>query len=141
MGVFASGQYVRIGLKSAHFSPAMDLPWMMSVRRATSAGEKFQVWQHSWAMFQVLCEGRGSPYHVLAMCTISESGGMMSGGVKGCNVSPSWAVMRHTRIPVEMTEASLSFRSEGISSAWTNSPVCAVSSLSEESCEKQIDGW
>ena len=43
MGVSASGQYVCLGLDSIHFSPVMDLPWTMSVRRDTSSGEKFHV--------------------------------------------------------------------------------------------------
>ena len=43
----------------------------------------------------MLLEGRTSPDHVPALCTMSESGGMMSGGVKGCKLSPSWSVMRH----------------------------------------------
>ena len=80
-----------------------------------------------------------SPLHVLAMCTISELGGIVSGGEEGCSVCPSWAVIRHTRKPVDMTEASLSSRSEGISCAWTNSTVGAVSRLSEESWENQSD--
>ena len=80
---------------------------MMSVRRDVSAGEKFQVWQYNWAKFRVLCEERVSPFHVLAVCTISESGGMMSGGMEeGCSVCLSCAVIRHTRIPVDITEAS-----------------------------------
>jgi hypothetical protein len=114
---------------------------MMSVRRDISAGEKFQVWQYNWAKFRKLCEGRVSPLHVLAVCTISESGGMTSKGMEGCSVCPSWAVMRHTRIPVDMTEDIFSSRSEGVSCAWTNSPVCAVSRLAEESWEKRMNGW
>jgi hypothetical protein len=46
MGVSASsGQYVPMGLKSFHFFPAIDLLWIMPVRRTTSLGEKFQVIQ------------------------------------------------------------------------------------------------
>ena len=53
-----------------------------------------------------MCEGRVSPHHVLPACTISESGGMMSGGVEGCNMSSLWTVMRHTHISAWMVEAN-----------------------------------
>jgi hypothetical protein len=86
MGVFASGQYVLIGWKSSHFSPDMDLPWMMSSRRTNSSCERFQVWQNRGAKFRVLCEERVSPLHVLPVSTIKESGGIISGGVEGCIV-------------------------------------------------------
>jgi hypothetical protein len=55
------------------------------------------------------------------------SGEMMNGGVKGRNTNPSWAVMRHTRIPVWMIEDSFSSRRVEVSRTWTKIPVWAES--------------
>ena len=81
-----------------------------------------------------------SPDHVPVVCTMSESGGMTSGGVRGCEVRPSWSVMRHTRMPVEMTKDKLCSRCDGISCVRTKSPVCALFRVSGESCENRMNG-
>ena len=88
MGVSASGQYVRMGCLSSHFSPVMDLPWIMSSRRATSSGGTFQVWQERGDRFLVVCEGHDFPLHVLLVCTMSVSEKMMIGVVGESGASP-----------------------------------------------------
>ena len=66
---------------------------------------------------------------------------MVSGGVEGCNTSPSWAVMMHTRIPVWMIEVNFSSRNIEFSSTLTKIPVWAESRSSSPSCGKRVKGW
>jgi hypothetical protein len=58
------------------------------------------------------------------MCIIKESGVIISGGVEGCIVRSSKAVMRHTRFPVWMIRVNFSVRVEAGSVKYMNEETC-----------------